>query len=414
MLRKLLLASAVVLLLALPMMTVSAQSEPAVYGLFFYSPTCPHCHIVMDDHWPAIDEEFGDQLVVLFVDVSTQQGSALMGATRQAMNIQSNGVPMLVLGERVFVGSVDIPQNAPAFIRNALASGGVGVPPVPGLQEVFDRALAERGETAPAGSAEGAATTASVPAAATTAERFAADPVANTVALGVLFGLAISLLIVLAGGVQFLRRSSAPILDAIAGAAGHQVLAVTAFVGVVLAATLVLGSAGNAWVMLLATVEAVLFLVIAIFILRQKPGELTDNLLLLVIAAGLGVSLYLAYVEVTLSEAVCGAVGNCNTVQQSEYARIMGIPIAVLGTLTYLVALFVVLLRRTDFKPQMDALLLLIAIVGTAFSAYLTFLEPFVIGATCVWCLTSAVVMLLLLWLVAPTGWQSVRQVVRA
>jgi uncharacterized membrane protein len=111
---------------------------------------------------------------------------------------------------------------------------------------------------------------------------------------------------------------------------------------------------------------------------------------------------------------VCGAVGNCNVVQQSEYARIFGVPIAVLGTATYLVALFLVLLRRTEYRAQMDALLLVIALAGTAFSAYLTFLEPFVIGATCVWCLTSAVVMLLLLWLVAPTGWQSVRQVVRA
>ena len=37
------------------------------------------------------------------------------------------------------------------------------------------------------------------------------------------------------------------------------------------------------------------------------------------------------------------------------------------------------------------------ALAGTAFSAYLTFLEPFVIGATCVWCITSAVVVGLLL-----------------
>lgn len=399
--------------LLLPFSAVSAQSsEPAVYGLFFYSPSCPHCHIVMDDHWPQIEEEFGDQLVVLFVDVSTEQGSMLMGATRSALNIESNGVPMLVLGERVFVGSVDIPQNAPAFIRNGLASGGVAVPPVEGLQEVFDNVLAQSAEAAPAGAE--AAPSAAVPENATASERFAADPIANTVALAVLGGLALSLLIVLAGGLQFLRRSSAPILDAIAGNAGHQVLALTAFVGVVLAATLVFGSAGSPWVMLLATAVAALFLAIAVFILRQQPGELPNTLLLLVVLAGLGVSLYLAYVEVTLSDAVCGAVGNCNVVQQSEYARIFGVPIAVLGTATYLVALFLVLLRRTEYRAQMDALLLVIALAGTAFSAYLTFLEPFVIGATCVWCLTSAVVMLLLLWLVAPTGWQSVRQVVRA
>jgi uncharacterized membrane protein len=42
------------------------------------------------------------------------------------------------------------------------------------------------------------------------------------------------------------------------------------------------------------------------------------------------------------------------------------------------------------------------AFAGTAFSAWLTFLEPFVIGATCAWCVTSALVMAALL--VAATG----------
>jgi uncharacterized membrane protein len=39
---------------------------------------------------------------------------------------------------------------------------------------------------------------------------------------------------------------------------------------------------------------------------------------------------------------------------------------------------------------------------GTVFSIYLTFLEPFVIGATCLWCLTSAALMTALLYLAAP------------
>jgi uncharacterized membrane protein len=42
-----------------------------------------------------------------------------------------------------------------------------------------------------------------------------------------------------------------------------------------------------------------------------------------------------------------------------------------------------------------------VALVGTLFSVYLTFLEPFVLGATCAWCLTSAVLQTLLLWLTA-------------
>jgi uncharacterized membrane protein len=41
---------------------------------------------------------------------------------------------------------------------------------------------------------------------------------------------------------------------------------------------------------------------------------------------------------------------------------------------------------------------------GVLFSIYLTFLEPFVIGATCAWCLSSAVIMTLLL---LTTGYMS-------
>ena len=56
---------------------------------------------------------------------------------------------------------------------------------------------------------------------------------------------------------------------------------------------------------------------------------------------GFGVAGYLAYVETTQVEAVCGPVGDCNTVQQSEYARLFGIlPIGVLGLFGY-VAIFI-------------------------------------------------------------------------
>ncbi|MBM3696276.1 MAG: hypothetical protein FJW79_10140, partial [Actinobacteria bacterium] len=52
-------------------------------------------------------------------------------------------------------------------------------------------------------------------------------------------------------------------------------------------------------------------------------------------------------------------------------------------------------------------------VAGVLFSAYLTFLEPFVIGATCAWCLASAVIITLLMWLTARPAagaWRRLRQ----
>jgi uncharacterized membrane protein len=42
--------------------------------------------------------------------------------------------------------------------------------------------------------------------------------------------------------------------------------------------------------------------------------------------------------------------------------------------------------------------------LGVLFSIYLTYLEPFVIGAVCAWCLTSAVVMDLMLMVSVKTA----------
>ena len=55
--------------------------------------------------------------------------------------------------------------------------------------------------------------------------------------------------------------------------------------------------------------------------------------------------------------------------------------------------------------------LLGMTLLGVGFSVYLTFLEPFVIGATCAWCVTSALTMLLLLWLTAPEGWRALQAI---
>jgi uncharacterized membrane protein len=124
------------------------------------------------------------------------------------------------------------------------------------------------------------------------------------------------------------------------------------------------------------------------------------------VLVGAGVAGYLSYIEVTHSEAVCGPVGDCNTVNQSAYATLFGfLPVGVLGLMGYGVILVLWVLRHSGSGelPRVATLgVWATALFGTLFSVYLTFLEPFVIGATCAWCLTSAVIMTLLLWASSP------------
>ena len=136
--------------------------------------------------------------------------------------------------------------------------------------------------------------------------------------------------------------------------------------------------------------------------LKPWPEWITPILIMI----GFGVALYLSFVELTATEAVCGPVGDCNTVQQSQYAYLFGIiPIGVMGALGYVgIAVAWLLFRYGPVTWRRTSQLILFAFTafGTLFSIYLTFLEPFVIGASCAWCLTSSVVMTLLLFEATP------------
>lgn len=120
------------------------------------------------------------------------------------------------------------------------------------------------------------------------------------------------------------------------------------------------------------------------------------------IAIGLLVAIYLSYVEITKTEAVCGPIGNCNRVQESPFAILFGIlPVGLLGVIGYLAILTSWLF--IEYGPPSHRKIATIiqwtfAWFGIAFSIYLTYLEPFVIGATCAWCITSAIVMMFIFW----------------
>jgi uncharacterized membrane protein len=130
-----------------------------------------------------------------------------------------------------------------------------------------------------------------------------------------------------------------------------------------------------------------------------------DWLIPALIVIGIGVAGYLSYVETQSVAAVCGPVGDCNTVQQSRYARLFDIlPVGVLGLLGYFALLAAWLARKylSRFEKISTIGYFGMALFAVIFSLYLTYLEPFVIRAVCVWCLTSAVIVTLLLLLGTP------------
>jgi uncharacterized membrane protein len=122
------------------------------------------------------------------------------------------------------------------------------------------------------------------------------------------------------------------------------------------------------------------------------------------VVAGLGVCVagYLTYVHYAGLEPFCAGGGHgCERVQSSSYAKLGGIPVAVLGLAGYL-AIAAALLAPGE-RARLAAAAL--AVTGAGFSAYLTYLELFVIDAICQWCVASAVLLTLLAVL---TAWRLV------
>jgi uncharacterized membrane protein len=314
-------------------------SGAVVRAVLFYSPTCPHCQLVITQSLPPLIATYQDQLRIVAIDTTSAGGHQLYEAAIDALRIPDDrrGVPTLIVGSTVLVGSTEIPTVFPGLIDAGLAAGGIDWPDIPGLREAL-----------PAG------TDAAMPQADHTSDglwtRFSRDLFGNGLAAVVLLGTLGAI------GWSLRRRTG----HSQARRRGGR----SAF-----------GVGWRRWAI------PVLGLI------------------------GVAVSIYMAYVESSGSLAVCGPIGDCNAVQQSEYARLFGlIPIGILGVIGYS------LITATHFyraeltgraASRVAMALFILTLVGAVFSAYLTFLEIFIIGAVCLWCLSSAVLMTVLLVLAA-------------
>jgi uncharacterized membrane protein len=124
-------------------------------------------------------------------------------------------------------------------------------------------------------------------------------------------------------------------------------------------------------------------------------------------ALGALISAYLTWVHYSGGLALCTGAAGCETVQASRYAVVGGVPVALLGLAAYVVLLGLALWRPGPAGAETRRLVLFgVALAGTLYSAYLSYLELGPIGAVCPWCATSAVLMLAILAL-------SVRELVR-
>jgi uncharacterized membrane protein len=292
------------------------RQSGTVTAILFWMNGCPDCHHVLDDILPRVQQDFDEAFRVQLVEVLSQEDVDYLFLVGAALGVPQEevGVPFLIIGEHVLVGSAQVAAELPGLIAQYLAAGGVQT-----MAPLVSGSLAA--EPRPTASVEG-------------------------------YGLAMAVLV---GAVVSLAYGSASLVG-------------------------------------------------ARLPLVRRPRA--DRMIPWLAALGLAISLYLAYVEAASVQAACGPVGACNAVQSSAYARLFGVlPLGVLGALVYLLFLVAWIIARSG-PPRATAVaglcILAVAFAGTAYSAYLTYVEVFVIRAVCLWCLASALTMSVILVLQVP------------
>lgn len=142
-----------------------------------------------------------------------------------------------------------------------------------------------------------------------------------------------------------------------------------------------------------------------------RPWSIVSAVSLALAIAGAGVAAYLTWTHYDDRVLLCG-VGDCVTVQQSSYAQIGNVPIALLGLGMYVTIAALGLVRwwhpHRRVATTMGAFG--IGLAGALYAAYLTYLELWVIDAICQWCVVSAAITLGIVVIEGTSLWRELEE----
>ncbi len=119
--------------------------------------------------------------------------------------------------------------------------------------------------------------------------------------------------------------------------------------------------------------------------------------MLVLTVLGVALASYLTYIHYAGIKPLCGTNGGgCEIVQTSKYSTLVGVPVALIGLLGYIAILGSLLVPESE-RSRLATVAF--TVVGFGFSAYLTYRELFSIHHICEYCVSSAVIVTILMCL---------------
>lgn len=104
---------------------------------------------------------------------------------------------------------------------------------------------------------------------------------------------------------------------------------------------------------------------------------------------GLIDSAYLTIKHLTDEPVPCSIIAGCETVLTSPYAEYQGVPLAALGAIAYFIAFSLALLTAFGNRSLWSIFGVQVVLMS-GFTVWLLYLQAYVIGAFCQFCLISA------------------------
>jgi uncharacterized membrane protein/thiol-disulfide isomerase/thioredoxin len=431
------------------------QSEqPVVKGIMFWMESCGHCHYVLSEVLPPLQSLYREQLEINLIEAKSAEDFDRLYQIASLYGIDKNdvGVPFLVIGDQVLIGPDQISTELPDLIDYYLAKGGVGVPDI--LQDTIPTPMPDKviiylfwGDGCPHCAVAKPALHALAQSNQNIEIRdyevwYQEENQAAFISMSAAFGFEPHYVPTIFIGERYwegyseniqkdIEATIAICLETGCPDAGNGIITTDPPAIIAQSASaeteaprnnVQIESNGYVLAIIVLVVMAASLIYSSVYMMfgqtqRQnvkpirrrktdspvRPEAWRNRGFLALSLVGLIVAGYLAYIETQAVLAVCGPIGDCNAVQSSPYARLFGVlPVGVLGVIGYLAILAAWMyprLRHDQLASYMPVIVFGVTFSGVLFSLYLTYLEPFVIKAVCIWCITSSVIMTLLLLL---------------